>query len=286
MIASIQGSLAATSFACSRSGLPQRPQARAPRRMPRTSPTSARLTIRLTLPRFKPFTASTAIRRAEGGTRADQEGRTSGSPRHACQHAPGASKRRRRSSKLPAPLGARGRRACDAGHAVARHRPQDRGRAAASPGRNAGDSQERLHALLGRLHGHRQGCQWRVDRPGAGLGLADQSRLALLQRRGRARRRAQRAPATLPGEARERDVEPDLLGSGDRRDRRPIDGDPREVGTRIRVLARLRQVHQRGSHISIASSPPSGEPTIPITRPASVTPPLSPASPTPGATGR
>src|SRR5258708_7023255 len=66
MIASIQGSLAATSFACSRSGLPQRPQARVPQRRPQSSPTNARLATRPTLPRFKPFTASTAIRRAEG----------------------------------------------------------------------------------------------------------------------------------------------------------------------------------------------------------------------------
>jgi hypothetical protein len=45
--------------------------------------------------------------------------------------------------------------------------------------------------LLGRLHGHRRGRQRRLDRTGAGLGLADQPRLALCQRRGRARRRVE-----------------------------------------------------------------------------------------------
>src|SRR3984893_18898352 len=68
MIASVQGSLAATSFARSRSGLLQRLQARARRWRPSTSPTSARLTIRLTLPKFKPFTVSTATRRGERRT--------------------------------------------------------------------------------------------------------------------------------------------------------------------------------------------------------------------------
>ena len=82
-------------------------------------------------------------------------------------------------------------------------------------------------------------------RPGAGLGQPDQSRLALLQGRGGPRRRAERPPAALSDEARERPMEPHLLGSGHRRDRRQAAGDPREVGTGIGLLARLRQVHQR-----------------------------------------
>ena len=48
-----------------------------------TSPTSARPATRPTLPRFRPSIGSTAIRRSEGGDRADQEDATRGSPRHA-----------------------------------------------------------------------------------------------------------------------------------------------------------------------------------------------------------
>ena len=105
--------------------------------------------------------------------------------------------------------------------------------------------QEHLHPLLGRLLGDRRGRQRRVDRPGAGLRQPDQSRLALLQGRGGPRRRAERAPAALSGEARGRPMEADLLGSGDRRDRRQAAGDSPEGGTGLGLLARLGQVHQR-----------------------------------------
>ena len=144
--------------------------------------------------------------------RADQEDTTRSSPRHAGCGAPGPGKRRSRSSQLPAPFRPRCRRPRRARHAVAGQRPQGRGRPAAASRRDAGDPQERLHALLGRLHGHRRGRQRRVDWPGAGLGQPDQSRLALLQGRGRARRRAERTPAALSDETRERRVEPNLRG--------------------------------------------------------------------------
>ena len=65
------------------------------------------------------------------------------------------------------------------------------GRPAAASRRDGDETQECLHALLGRLHGDCRGRQWRVDRPGAGLGHPDQSWLALLQGSGGARRRAQ-----------------------------------------------------------------------------------------------
>ena len=69
----------------------------------------------------------------------------------------------------------------------------------------------------------------------------------------------------------------DLLGSGHQRDRRQADGDQGQVGRRLGVLARLRQVHQRRRPISTASSRRSGAPTTPTTRRASATPPPSPA---------
>ena len=49
----------------------------------------------------------------------------------------------------------------------------------------------------------------------------------------------------ISDEACERPVDPRVLGSGDRRDRRQDDGDPRAVGTGFGLLARLRQDDQR-----------------------------------------
>ena len=114
------------------------------------------------------------------------------------------------------------------------------------PGARGHDPQEYLHPLLGRLFGDRQGRERRVDRPGAGLRQPDQSRIALLQGRGGSRRRAERAPLALSGEARGRPMDPHFLGSGHRRDRRQAAGNSREVGTGLGLLARLGQVHQRG----------------------------------------
>ena len=148
------------------------------------------------------------------------------------------------------------------------------------------DPQEPLHPLLGRLLGHRRGRERRVDRPGAGLRQPDQSRLALLQGRGGPRRRAERTPAALSGEARRRPMEPDLLGPGDRRDRRQADGNSRRSRDRNRSTGSAPPSSPTKRPISTASSPPSGEPTTPIIRRASVTPPRSPASPIPGATAR
>ena len=154
------------------------------------------------------------------------------------------SQRPPRPPHLPAPLRPRGRRPRRARRAAARERAQGGSR------RLDGDlrrhhPQEHLHALLGRLHRHRRSRQRRVDRPGAGLGLADQPRLALRQGRRDARARARRPPPALSDEARERPVDPHLLGHRDQRDRRQADGDPRQVGRRFGLLARLRQVHQR-----------------------------------------
>ena len=132
------------------------------------------------------------------------------------------------------------------GSLAARHREEGRGRSRRS--RYRGDAaQEHLHPLLGRLHGHRRGPERRLDRPGAGLGQPDQPGHALRQGRFGARADQGRAPQQVSGEAGERRVEADHLGSGDRGDRRQAAGDPREVRAGQRVLAGLGQVLQRGS---------------------------------------
>ena len=60
----------------------------------------------------------------------------------------------------------------------------------------------------------------RVDRAGARLGIAAQSRLALRQGRGGARTGARRPPAEISDEAGQRSVDQGVLGNRDRRDRR------------------------------------------------------------------
>ena len=97
---------------------------------------------------------------------------------------------------------------------------------------------------------------------------------------------AERASTAISDEARERAMEPDLLGSGDRRDRRQAHGDPRQVGTGIRSIGSAPPSSPTKPPISSANSPRSGERTIPIIKRASVIPPPSPASPIPGATAR
>ena len=109
-----------------------------------------------------------------------------------------------RPPQLPEALRSRRRRPGRARHSAARRCPQGRGRPAAACRRDSYEPQECLHALLGRLLGDRRSRERRVDRAGAGLRQPDQSRLALLQGRGGARRRAERTPPALSGEARER----------------------------------------------------------------------------------
>ena len=168
----------------------------------------------------------------------------------------------------------------------ARLDPAGQGRSAAGARRGGRDPQEHLHPLLGRLHGDRRGRERRVDRPGAGLGLPDQSRLALLQRRGGARRRAERAAPALPDEARRRAMEPAFVGSGDRRDRRQAARDPRKVRTGFGRTGSAPPSSPTKPPISIANSRRSGAPTTRIIRRASVTPPRSRASRTRGAMAR
>ena len=104
---------------------------------------------------------------------------------------------------------------------------------------------EHVHALLGGLHGAGRGRERRLGRPGARLGQPDQSRLALRQGRRHARDDARRSPAALPDEDGRRAVAAHLVGYGHQRDRRQAAGDPREVRPGFRLLAGLRQVHQR-----------------------------------------
>ena len=185
--------------------------------------------------RCRPSIASTAIRRSEEGPmlikRTERQARR-GSLAGALQGQAEAA----RPPLLPAPLRPRGRRPRSARHAVGRQRAQGAGRSAARRRRAGHHPQEHLHPLFGRLHGDRRSLERRVDRPGARLGFADQSRLALRQGRGGARARARRPATEISDEARQRRVDPDHLGQGDRRDRRQADGDPREVGRRIRSI--------------------------------------------------
>ena len=118
----------------------------------------------------------------------------------------------------------------------------------ADPGRGAGAAagQDGLHPLLGRLHGDRRGRERRLDRPGAGLRQPVQSRRPLRQRSFGARARPRRAPPEVPDEARRRQVPEDLLGAGDRRDRRPAARDPRGQRARRGVLDGRLQAQQRG----------------------------------------
>ena len=85
----------------------------------------------------------------------------------------------------------------------------------------------------------------RLDRAGAELGFPDQSRLALRQGRLGARAGAQRPPASISDEARQRPVDARVVGHRDQRDRRQADADPREVGRGFGLLARLGQDDQR-----------------------------------------
>ncbi len=162
-------------------------------------------------------------------------------------------------------------------HAAARQSAACGSRCTAAGRRGCQPPQEHLYPLLGRLLGHRRSRKRRLDRPGAGLRQPDQSRVALLQGRGGSRRCAERAPVALSGEARRRSMDPDFLGSGDRRDRRQDHGDPRQVRTRTRSTGLAPPNSPTRPPISIASSPRSGEPIIPIIRRASVIPPPSPA---------
>ena len=161
-------------------------------------------------PMCRPITASTAIRN-EGGSRADQEKRTSGAPRFA--RALPAERPRPRSPHLPAPLrlaagGLAALGALPLG-GVQKPRPVRR-----PPGRRGHDPQEHLHALRGRLHRHGRSRQRCLDRPGAELGQPDQPRLALRQRRRGARTGHGRTPPEISDEARERPV--DTASSGTR----------------------------------------------------------------------
>ena len=68
---------------------------------------------------------------------------------------------------------------------------------------------------------------------------------ALRQGRLGARARPQRTPAEISAEARERPMDPRVVGPGDQRNRRQDAGDPQGIGSGFGLLARLRQVQQR-----------------------------------------
>ena len=110
-------------------------------------------------------------------------------------------------------------------------------------------TQEHLHALLGRLHGRRRGREWGVDRPGAGMGKPDQSRVALRQGRLGARTRARRPSPQISDEARQRTVDPHQLGPGHQRNRRQADGHPHEVRAGFASLAGLGEMSNEGAYL-------------------------------------
>ncbi len=178
---------------------------------------------------------------------------------------------------LPAPVRPRRRRTCGARRTAARLRAQGQGWPAAA-GRSTGHHPQKcLHALLGRLHGDRRGGERRLDRSGTRLGQPDQPRLALCQGRCDPRAGERGPPPALSAEARERRLDPHLLGSGHQRDRRQADGNSREVGAGLRSIGSAPRSSPTKAPISIASSRRSGEPTTPTIRRASVIPPPSPA---------
>ena len=85
----------------------------------------------------------------------------------------------------------------------------------------------------------------RVGRPGAGLGFADQSRLALRQGRGDARARARRPPPAISDEAGERPVDADLLGQAINEIGDKLMAIREKSGPEFGLLAGLGQIHQR-----------------------------------------
>ena len=143
---------------------------------------------------------------------------------------------RPRPPHLPAPLRSRRRQPRDTRRAAARLGAQGRGRTATARRRQSHHPQEHLHALRRRLHGNGGSRERRLDRPGAELGQPHQPRLALRQGRIRARTGERRTSVEISDEAGQRPMDPRVLGSGDRRDRRQDDGDPRAVGTGFGLL--------------------------------------------------
>ena len=86
-----------------------------------------------------------------------------------------------------------------------------------------------------------------------------------------------RAAAQISDEARQRPMDAHQLGPGDRRDRRQANGDPRKVGPRFGLLARLGQDHQRRRLSVPQTRARSGAPTTPTIRRASAIRRPSPA---------
>ena len=137
-----------------------------------------------------------------------------------CRGSPVRANRRSRPPHVPASVRSCRRRSRRAGHAADWQRPEGRSRGRRAAHLGSHRSQEHLHALLGRMHGDSGSAEWGMDRTGAKLGFPDQSRIALREGRFGARARAQRTPAALSDEARQRAVDARLLGHCDQRDRR------------------------------------------------------------------
>ena len=143
-----------------------------------------------------------------------------------------------------APLGSRGRRPCRPRHSAARRRPQGRGRPAAASGATLATRKNVCtHCSVGcTVIAKVTNGVWTGQEPGWDSPINRGSHCC----KGAAVRddvlseRRLRYPTKLVNGK----WIPNLLGSSDRRDRRQVDGDTREVRSRVGVLARLRQVHQ------------------------------------------
>ena len=211
-----------------------------------------------------------------------------GAPQHDFQAiAAGLASRRPRPPHVPAPLGPRGRRRSRrwARSSSARCARREAGRPAAA-GAEVDHQEERLHALLGRLHGDGRGAERRLGRPGAVLGQPDQPRHALRQGRGDPRTRARRPPAEIPDEARQRRMAAHLAGT--RRSTRSATS-----CSTIREKSGADSVYwlgsakftNEGAYLFRKFGAFWGTNSSTIRR-ASATRPRSRASPTPGATAR
>ena len=184
---------------------------------------------------------------------------------------------RARPPRLPQAGGPHRRGAVGARRHSADHHPPRRGRADEPPAaRHAGE--EHLHALLGRLHGDRRSVRTACGSARSRAGTSPINRGSHCAKGAAVRelvhgdRRLKYPMKLVNGQ-----WTADLLGRGDQRDRRQADGDPREVGRRIRSTGWARRSSPTKAPISSASSPPSGAPTTSTTRRASAIRPPSPA---------
>ena len=174
---------------------------------------------------------------------ADQTHRWQGRQAAPCFRLSGAFRRRARPSRLFAPGRAwRGGAGRAWRHSAIHHAPCRSG--ADGSFKACAACEEYLHALFGGLHRDCRSAEWRLGRPGTGLGIADQSRHALRQGRFGARIGAWRSAPEISDEAGEWPMAAHVLGQCDDRNCRQADGNPSEKRTGCHLLAGQRQILQ------------------------------------------